>query len=656
MAITATFKADFSSFLQAIDKAELALVDMSKGASKVESSLNRMVDTFSGRKLIQEATLMTIAVEKAGGVAALTNRQLQEVGATANEAADKLKRLGYEVPAGLQKLADASAKTTTVTQGLHSSLGKFDGILGALGVNISSAIRALGEMSAAMGQSVSQLGLLATAGLAAGTALGAYELTRSLLNATGASQKLDKAVGDTAAALFGLGDITKEVAGAQQDVMNKAIRDGADATITYTDALKFNDEMNRKHTLTIDTSAGRIEEWRKQIGKLVNKGELSQLQEELQSGAFTLDELSKRYGISSGAIQLFVADQKAVADGMRVAEEATQAFDKALAESAKAAQEVEQKVRANVDFSIEQIGKRQKTELEYVRSSIEGTKQLEQIQADNNDFIMKSTLSATDYKIAKIHEWETATIKGFQGTQAQLEAYTIAVQQAAANQINALTQVNRVISEQERLLNQLAQDAITTFAVIGTGTPASLLRPDTQGGIQAGPVGGSATSPGFVMPGFSLPPFSLSGRAGGGPVSAGTPYMVGEHGPELFQPSTAGTILTAEQQRQIDAVMGIQLAETNKEIKRLGGTMIATVNAVGVREIERLKSAQAAPIANDRAPDIIQSSNTGSAMGASGGLVVNNTFNIVDTEANIARRVSDQITRTIKQATKWGAA
>jgi hypothetical protein len=39
-----------------------------------------------------------------------------------------------------------------------------------------------------------------------------------------------------------------------------------------------------------------------------------------------------------------------------------------------------------------------------------------------------------------------------------------------------------------------------------------------------------------------------------------------------------------------------------------------------------------------------------------GGMVVYNTFNIVDTEANIARRVSDQITRTIKAATKWGAA
>ncbi len=34
----------------------------------------------------------------------------------------------------------------------------------------------------------------------------------------------------------------------------------------------------------------------------------------------------------------------------------------------------------------------------------------------------------------------------------------------------------------------------------------------------------------------------LAGRAGGGPVSAGTPYMVGERGPEIFYPAVSGTI------------------------------------------------------------------------------------------------------------------
>ena len=36
--------------------------------------------------------------------------------------------------------------------------------------------------------------------------------------------------------------------------------------------------------------------------------------------------------------------------------------------------------------------------------------------------------------------------------------------------------------------------------------------------------------------------FGLPGRATGGPVSAGRPYLVGERGPELFVPSSAGRI------------------------------------------------------------------------------------------------------------------
>ena len=72
MAITATFKADFQDFFKAVEKAEDVLVDLSKGANKVDASLKRMVDGFSGRKLVQEATLTAAAVEAIGGTSKLT--------------------------------------------------------------------------------------------------------------------------------------------------------------------------------------------------------------------------------------------------------------------------------------------------------------------------------------------------------------------------------------------------------------------------------------------------------------------------------------------------------------------------------------------------------------------------------------------------------
>ena len=36
---------------------------------------------------------------------------------------------------------------------------------------------------------------------------------------------------------------------------------------------------------------------------------------------------------------------------------------------------------------------------------------------------------------------------------------------------------------------------------------------------------------------------AISGRASGGPVTAGTPYIVGEAGPELFMPGSSGMII-----------------------------------------------------------------------------------------------------------------
>jgi hypothetical protein len=43
------------------------------------------------------------------------------------------------------------------------------------------------------------------------------------------------------------------------------------------------------------------------------------------------------------------------------------------------------------------------------------------------------------------------------------------------------------------------------------------------------------------------PFFGLFGRAAGGPVSYGTPYLVGEKGPELFVPSSYGSIMSTSQ-------------------------------------------------------------------------------------------------------------
>lgn len=137
MAVTGKFDADFASFFDACQKAEVSLRGFEAGAGKVESSLNRMVDNFSGRKIITEATLMAEAVERVGGTSRLTSAEVERVGRVAAEAAEKLRAWGQDVPPQIQKLADGVKGVTAAGGGFTSFLGTATGLLSAFGVGLS---------------------------------------------------------------------------------------------------------------------------------------------------------------------------------------------------------------------------------------------------------------------------------------------------------------------------------------------------------------------------------------------------------------------------------------------------------------------------------------------------------------------------------------
>jgi phage-related minor tail protein len=54
--------------------------------------------------------------------------------------------------------------------------------------------------------------------------------------------------------------------------------------------------------------------------------------------------------------------------------------------------------------------------------------------------------------------------------------------------------------------------------------------------------------------------FGLPGRATGGPVSPGSAYLVGERGPEVFVPTSAGRVENGTAARPRDVRVAIQLA------------------------------------------------------------------------------------------------
>lgn len=132
MAVSATFIADFTSFNDAVQKAELTLKSFQSGAAQVEKQLNRVGDSFSGRKVLQEATLAAKAIEDIGGASKLTAAEQSRVNATITEALEKYKALGMQAPQELIALQNATKAETTL-------LGELQGAIGPVGTALGIA-------------------------------------------------------------------------------------------------------------------------------------------------------------------------------------------------------------------------------------------------------------------------------------------------------------------------------------------------------------------------------------------------------------------------------------------------------------------------------------------------------------------------------------
>jgi hypothetical protein len=141
LAISARFTADFASFYQAVQKAEVSLKSFETGAGKVEKTLNRMGDSFSGVKIIQDATLAEKAIEKIGGATKLTAAEQERANKLVTEAIAKYQALGLVAPKALTDLATATSNT----------VGKSAQFLGDLKTHIVATAAGFVSAQAAIG-------------------------------------------------------------------------------------------------------------------------------------------------------------------------------------------------------------------------------------------------------------------------------------------------------------------------------------------------------------------------------------------------------------------------------------------------------------------------------------------------------------------------
>jgi hypothetical protein len=130
--------------------------------------------------------------------------------------------------------------------------------------------------------------------------------------------------------------------------------------------------------------------------------------------------------------------------------------------------------------------------------------------------------------------------------------------------------------------DDLKRVALSAMADIAQASLRALFNsPGTGGGAGAGLLNGL----GSLVTGL----LGLPGRATGGPVSAGRPYVVGERGPELFVPSSGGRIeqVPAGGARDVRVAIAIQTpAPSDPQVLRQSSRQVARAirSALGTRQ------------------------------------------------------------------------
>jgi hypothetical protein len=309
--VTGVFKADFSDFYGAVEKAESKLVEFEDDANKVQKSLNKMTDAFSGKKMVQDATLAAKAIEDLGGVTKLTANELARAKAQAQEAAEKLRKMGEEVPPELEKLAtamenvgDETADAAKQTNGLYQDYKSFDDVLDVAGVNVNKQVKALSQLKDMMGQNVGSMSKFSIAGAAVAAFMAGWEFGKWIDGWLGISDGIQKAT----ESFMGWEKETKGGAGSMQDTLDRASAIAKRTVKDFTEAqIIIRGEIDKTQAVFLRADAPKraaemLAKYKDEITRLAREGLLDDLKKALEEGVIPQAELARLYKVSGEAL------------------------------------------------------------------------------------------------------------------------------------------------------------------------------------------------------------------------------------------------------------------------------------------------------------------------------------------------------------------
>lgn len=142
--LSASLSLDVRKFEEGLRTAKVELQTFERAAGAMNRDLKRLLESFSGEKVVIEASRMAEAVERLGGVSKLTEAEQRRVNAAVSEAVSKYRALGQEAPPHLVALQQATARTEVSTSALASTVGRLASGF-AIGAIVDRGVSALGS-------------------------------------------------------------------------------------------------------------------------------------------------------------------------------------------------------------------------------------------------------------------------------------------------------------------------------------------------------------------------------------------------------------------------------------------------------------------------------------------------------------------------------
>ncbi len=107
--------------------AAFGLAAVEDAAKRIDAEMARLTktaqDVWGGQRLFDEADQAAAGIARVGGVSTLTAEELAKANRVAEDAIEKYRLMGQEVPAHIQKLADSTKQVDNETKGFAATLG-----------------------------------------------------------------------------------------------------------------------------------------------------------------------------------------------------------------------------------------------------------------------------------------------------------------------------------------------------------------------------------------------------------------------------------------------------------------------------------------------------------------------------------------------------